>query len=145
MDDITLSGELYVVKMRQGLITILNVDLSDDRWLQASVPVDDGGLVVRSAQMLAPSAFLSSAESTLVLQQAGLRRQTSNCNSNYNWKNVTGVTLRQCTSPPMPNRISYTTWSAGAVVAQNKSDKVCYTKLRADISSTHLQWKHWAR
>lgn len=84
MDDITLSGELYVVKMRQGLITILNVDLSDDRWLQASVPVDDGGLVVRSAQMLAPSAFLSSAESTLVLQQAGLRRQTSNCNSNYN-------------------------------------------------------------
>ena len=67
MDDITLSGELYVVKMRQGLITILNVDLSDDRWLQASVPVDDGGLVVRSAQMLAPSAFLTAAESTVVL------------------------------------------------------------------------------
>jgi hypothetical protein len=56
--------------LRTGLSTILNVDLSDTQWLQASLPVRDGGLGIRSAQMLAPSAFLASAASTLTLQQS---------------------------------------------------------------------------
>jgi len=34
------------------------------------IPCGNGGLGVRSAQMLAPSAFLASAASTLHLQQA---------------------------------------------------------------------------
>ena len=56
--------------LRTGLSKVLNVDLSDDQWLQASLPVSDGGLGIRSASMLAPSAFLESAASTLALQQA---------------------------------------------------------------------------
>ena len=51
-----------------GLITILNVDINNDHWLQASLPVGDGGLGIRSAEMLAPSAYLASAASTLLLQ-----------------------------------------------------------------------------
>jgi len=51
--------------LRAGLTRILNVDLNDDQWTQASQPVGDGGLGIRSAQMLAPSAFLASAASTL--------------------------------------------------------------------------------
>jgi len=47
--------------LRAGLCTILNVDLNEDQWLQASLPVADGGLGIRSAQMLAFSAFLASA------------------------------------------------------------------------------------
>jgi len=50
--------------LRTGLIHILNVDLNDDQWLQASLPVGDGSLGIRSAEMLAPSAFLASAAST---------------------------------------------------------------------------------
>jgi len=46
------------------------VDLSDDQWAQASLLVRNGGLGIRSAQMLAPSAFLASAASTLELQQS---------------------------------------------------------------------------
>ena len=52
---------------RTGLCTILNVDLYENQWLQASLPVADGGLGIRSAQMLASSAFLASAASTLTL------------------------------------------------------------------------------
>ena len=56
--------------LRTGLITILNVDINSDQWLQASLPVTDGGLGIRSAEMLAPSAYLASAASTLLLQQS---------------------------------------------------------------------------
>jgi len=56
--------------LRTGLITILNVDINSDQWLQASLPVGDGGLGIRSAEMLAPSAYLASAASTLLLQQS---------------------------------------------------------------------------
>ena len=40
------------------------------QWIQASLPVGDGGLGIRSAQMLAPSAFLASAASTFQHQQS---------------------------------------------------------------------------
>ena len=58
--------------LRDGLSRILTVDLSDDNWLQASLPVKNGGLGIRSVTTLAPSAFLSSAASTLTLQDAML-------------------------------------------------------------------------
>jgi len=56
--------------LRTGLSRILNVDLSNRQWLQASLLVENDGLEVRSAMMLAPSAFLASAASTLQLQQS---------------------------------------------------------------------------
>ena len=46
------------------IIIILNVDINDDQWLQASLPVKNGGLGTRNATKLAPSAFLVSAAST---------------------------------------------------------------------------------
>jgi len=56
--------------LQTGLSRILNVDLSNGQWLQALLPVGNGGLGVQSAMMLAPSAFLASAASTLELQQS---------------------------------------------------------------------------
>ena len=41
--------------LKSGLTTILNVDISNDQWLQAFLPVRNGGLGIRSAEMLAPS------------------------------------------------------------------------------------------
>ena len=41
--------------------TIANTGLDDNAWNQASLPVKAGGLGIRSAVQLAPSAFLSSA------------------------------------------------------------------------------------
>jgi hypothetical protein len=47
--------------LRIGLPSILNVDISDNQWNQATLPVRDGGLEIRSATSLATSAFLASA------------------------------------------------------------------------------------
>ena len=56
--------------LKNGLETILNVQLHDTQWKQASLPVHMWGLEVRSACMLAPSAFLASAAAALPLQEA---------------------------------------------------------------------------
>jgi len=59
--------------LRKGICGICNLDLSDPQWLQASLPVKDGGLGVRRVTSLAPSAFLVSAAGTETLQLQLLR------------------------------------------------------------------------
>ena len=54
--------------LRKSLSTIANCDLDDVAWTQASLPVSEGGLGIRSVAALAPSAFLASAASTRLLQ-----------------------------------------------------------------------------
>jgi hypothetical protein len=55
---------------RRALAAITNTELDDISWVQASLPVRNGGLGIRSVELLAPSAFLASAASTLLLQTA---------------------------------------------------------------------------
>jgi hypothetical protein len=57
-------------QMRHGLQKILNIELNDIQWLQATLPVRDGGLGVRRVTMLASSAFLASAASTKTLESS---------------------------------------------------------------------------
>jgi len=59
--------------LRRGLAGFTNSKLSDVAWLQASLPVADGGLGIRSVATLAPSAFLASAAGTCELQASILR------------------------------------------------------------------------
>ena len=54
--------------LRKGVCTISNTELSDIQWIQASLPVRNGGLGVRRVTSLAPSAFLASAAGTRDLQ-----------------------------------------------------------------------------
>jgi len=54
--------------LKDGLSSIFNVNLSEDQWNQASLPVRDGGLGIRSAASLATSAFWASAARTSDLQ-----------------------------------------------------------------------------
>ena len=54
--------------MRDSLSNVLNVDLSHNQWIQATLTVNKGGIGLRSAVSLAPSAFLASATSTFNLQ-----------------------------------------------------------------------------
>jgi len=58
---------LYDDVIKESLLVTINVDLDDDRWRQASLPVRWGGLGVRSVVLLAPSAYLASAASTATL------------------------------------------------------------------------------
>jgi hypothetical protein len=54
--------------LRKATSGLCNIDLSDDQWLQASLPVRRGGLGIRRVSSLAPSAFLASAAGTRELQ-----------------------------------------------------------------------------
>ena len=60
--------------LRRACSTVINVDLSDDQWLQASLPTKLGGLGIRSVSLLAPSAYLASAAGTSDLQNRILGR-----------------------------------------------------------------------
>ena len=62
--------------LRRGLSLVLNVELTDKQWSQATLPVQMGGLGVRSACTLASSAFLASTAATLPLQDAILSGST---------------------------------------------------------------------
>jgi len=55
--------------IRDTLEMILNIQLSDHSWLQASLPVSSGGLGVRTASQLVLPAFLSSVVGSVDLCQ----------------------------------------------------------------------------
>ena len=51
-------------ELKSMLCQILNVDLDDRQWDQASLPVKCGGLGIRKPTHVAPSAFLASVAGT---------------------------------------------------------------------------------
>jgi hypothetical protein len=63
--------------LRAALSKICNVNLSDDQWLQASLPVRSGGLGVRRVSSLATPAFIASAVGTSNLQEQILHTDSS--------------------------------------------------------------------
>ena len=50
--------------LRSLLESICNIRLTEESWIQASLPINQGGLGIRSVTMLAPSAYLASAAGT---------------------------------------------------------------------------------
>ena len=61
---------IYDDVIRSILQSILNISLSEDAWCQASLPVSNGGIGVRSACQVVLPAFLSSVEAShQVIQQ----------------------------------------------------------------------------
>jgi len=55
--------------LRSAVCTLTNSELTDTQWLQATLPIRDGGLGVRRVSSLALSAFVASAVSILFLQE----------------------------------------------------------------------------
>ena len=55
---------------RSLLETICNIHLTDTFWLQASLPINSGGLGIRGSTMLALSAFLASAAGCAMILQS---------------------------------------------------------------------------
>ena len=60
--------EVFDEHLRSALSTLANCQLTDIAWIQASLPVANGGLGIRSVALFAPSAFLASAAATSSLQ-----------------------------------------------------------------------------
>ena len=69
---------LFDNQLKSAICQITNSNLSDVQWLQASLPVREGGLGVRRVASLALPAFLASAASTQSLQATIL----ANCSGN---------------------------------------------------------------
>ena len=56
-------------KLQRKCITdVININMNDNQWTQATIPVKDGGLDICSMTVLAPSAFLASTAGTLQIQ-----------------------------------------------------------------------------
>jgi hypothetical protein len=66
--------EKFDATLRNCVSSITNTHLTDLMWIQASLPVKNGGLGIRRVSSLAPSAFLASAAGTLDLQARILTR-----------------------------------------------------------------------
>ena len=67
----------FDAQLRSAVCSICNVSLTDDnvdQWLQASLPVRNGGLGLRRVSSLASSAFLASTADTRRLQDQILHR-----------------------------------------------------------------------
>jgi len=69
---------LFDSQLKSAICQITNSNLSDVQWLQASLPVREGGLGARRVASLALPAFLASAASTQSLQATIL----ANCSGN---------------------------------------------------------------
>ena len=64
--------EIYDVLLCKGLSSILNIDMTDNQWTQASLPIKLGGLGIRRAASLALHAFLALAAGTQMIQASML-------------------------------------------------------------------------
>ena len=107
--------------VRSGVVGITNSSLSESQWVQASLPVKDGGLGIRRVASLASSAFLASAASTHILQEEILTR----CNISPDplvdtfrvlWESGSN---QQC--PSLPSATLQSTWDRPNIEADKKA------------------------
>ena len=96
--------------LRNGLCTITNSNLSDMQWIQASLPVADGGLGIRRVASLAPSAFLASAASTHDLQEHILARSGTHSDDSLSTVRTLWTTTTNLPCPNLPSASKQTTW-----------------------------------
>jgi hypothetical protein len=136
--------------IRESLSATLNVELSDDRWTQASLPVRWGGLGVRSVDLLAPSAYLASAASTAELTSALLPARLREVGDGgiavalSTWKRL--ASCPTCPSPSTPTSALQKSWDDLCCKVQTDallnftSDFVEHARLVASCSPGSGDW-----
>ncbi|HSN23887.1 MAG TPA: hypothetical protein VLS45_06920, partial [Methylomicrobium sp.] len=101
--------------LRAGMSSITNCDLSDVQWLQASLPIKEGGLGVRTVQSLALPAFLSSFVSTESLQREILKNiEVDDCLPYSDYKQIWMEKYSQSV-PPTPLSHKQSAWDRPAI------------------------------
>jgi len=129
--------------LKSSLGTVTNCDLSDLQWLQAGLPVRDGGLGIRRAAPLALSAFLASAGGTLdlqdeILSNAVVTEDTYVADLKAKWS-----TLHSMPPPDFPSSAKQSVWDKPAVNAtkallhSSYSDGYHLARLAAVVSAPH--------
>ena len=133
--------------LRDGLSAILNISLTDDQWIQASLPVRSGGMGIRSATMLAPSAFLASAAGTSDLQDSIISMMGAATSDPAFQSSLDAWTLLSNSVAPVGTEAAkQRSWDAGCISAAlsslttNASDAVSQARLLAAQSAHSGDW-----
>ena len=129
---------------------IININLcpEDPSWIQATLPVKSGGLGIRRASFLAPSAFLASADGASLLMQDLLPPQLSK--SPYPERDFALIAWNQDLPPQTPvpaSPSSQKAWEKPRVLALldsllSASDQESRARLLAASSSESGAWLH---
>jgi hypothetical protein len=134
-------------QLRQCLSEILNVSLDDKRWLQASLPIKAGGLGIRRAEQVAPSAFLASYAATehlvLAMLPANLQHVAGQgvADALRSWQNQATDT-----QPTGDGAKVQRNWDAAAIerdkqqLLEHAQDAQTMARLRAVMSSHSGDW-----
>ena len=130
--------------LRRALCVITNSNITDLGWVQASLPVANGGLGIRSVVDLAPSAFLASAAATLGVQLS-LFPECSNPNPFVDATKA--IWLDRHPGQPIPaNRASQHDWDLASITTRansllsNASDARHLARLKACMSPHSGDW-----
>ena len=112
----------YDDTIRSTLQSILNIQLSDDAWEQATLPIANGGIGIRRATMIALPAFLSSVVGSHTLVQQLLPGRLQHM-SGSNDPSFSAAVREWCTlveSAPVqpPNFTAQKDWDQPMVKAQ---------------------------
>lgn len=130
--------------LRQCVSHITNTTLSDDQWAQAALPVKAGGLGIRSASQLAPSAYLSAFFASSELQALILSLPSVQL-SHHEESALTFYSSLSCLSgPPQPFPTKQKIWDKAVVNAEvnrlllNQADRARLLAVSAEHSSDWL-------
>ena len=120
-----LSTQLEAVDdtLNRILCEVLNVDLSQDlAWLQASLPICAGGLGVRRATQLVPSAFLASAAGCSYHVEQIIPSSAILLDPDQSMESTISIwSQRHPESPPLPpNSFRQCTWDEPHIAATYK-------------------------
>jgi len=133
--------------LRICLSQMLNVTLNDQQWMQASLPVKDGGLGIRRAAQVAPSAFLASASAAALLITSILpSRFASTVDTSISQTFTVWSSGRNITPPPSSATSKQKEWDRPIVnwqkdqLLSNSPDEVSRARLLAVFSPHSGDW-----
>jgi len=138
--------------LRKGICAIANLDLTDLQWLQASLPVNEGGLGVQ--YVVLPHRhlllFLASAASTEPLQQQLLLRSLADGTSHITVVSIRDIWSSVCNLPGPSGTAAYkqSAWDKMTVASEcdslsnSLSDTTDKARLLAVTSPHSYDWLH---
>jgi hypothetical protein len=134
--------------LKNGLGQITNSNISEIQFIQASLPVKDGGSGIRRVTSLASSAFLASAAGTLNSQEQILSQCNSHLDTHVHLSRSKWTTTHNQPSPPEAVAFKQATWDTPVVLADkelvsaNALDNHSKARLLAASSPQSGDWLH---
>ena len=133
--------------LKQILEEILNVSLDHPKWLQASLPVNKGGLGIRRFEQLSLPAFIASAVGTERLVKVCLSSASEHLTEDRHLAEASGMWLQLTNKETPPQSFKQKEWDGPVcdVVVQsllNCADDSEKARLSAAAAKHGSEWLH---